>query len=450
MPDSFPPLSRTVSVICAAVGCALLAGACACAFLLRLGGLAQHVSVAVLLLLYAALALFLLGRAKLPASWLGAALLPIGLAIVLRVLCLDHVTYDYRDFLSQWAAFFRDNGGFAAIKQPIGDYNVPYLYFMAAISYLPVPDLYAIKLFSILFDVILAWGGLRLTQALTGRRDGPAGPLVFLALFLLPTVVLNGSFWGQCDSLYGALVLHALACVPDGRPKTSVALLAVAFSFKLQTIFLIPLWGALWLAGRVKFTHLLVFPAAYGATVLPALLLGKPLGDILSVYFNQAGQYTTALTFNAPSVFAFLPYGAEVDQAFWSRAGILTAFVLCLFVLAWARRRRDTLDRDDMMAAAAVLALGVPFFLPYMHERYLFLADVITLVWAFRDKRRIPIAALTELSSLSSYCVYLRLRYTLPLHFAGHIWTMALEAMFILAALVLSLRVLIKPGKKHA
>ena len=148
MPDSFPPLSRTVSVLCTAVGCALLAGACACAFLLRLGGPAQHVSVAVLLLLYAALALFLLGRAKLPASWLGAALLPIGLAIVLRVLCLDHVTYDYRDFLSQWAAFFRDNGGFAAIKQPIGDYNVPYLYFMAAISYLPVPDLYAIKLFS--------------------------------------------------------------------------------------------------------------------------------------------------------------------------------------------------------------------------------------------------------------------------------------------------------------
>ena len=42
-------------------------------------------------------------------------------------------------------------GGFAAVKLPIGNYNAPYLYFLAAISYLPIPDLYLIKLFSILF-----------------------------------------------------------------------------------------------------------------------------------------------------------------------------------------------------------------------------------------------------------------------------------------------------------
>ena len=96
--------------------------------------------------------------------------------------------------ISVWAAFFRDNGGFAAIAQPIGNYNAPYLYFLAAISYLPVPDLYCIKLFSILFDVLLAWGGGRLARCLTG--EGDARPyLAFFLLLLLPTPILNGAYW---------------------------------------------------------------------------------------------------------------------------------------------------------------------------------------------------------------------------------------------------------------
>src|SRR5699024_2263612 len=109
-----------------------------------------------------------------------------------------------------WAATFRDSGGFAAVKLPIGNYNAPYLYFLAAISYLPIPDLYLIKLFSILFDGILAWGGFRLVRHFTpGDKNRPL--LCFCLLLLLPTVVANGAFWGQCDALYGALVLHALS-----------------------------------------------------------------------------------------------------------------------------------------------------------------------------------------------------------------------------------------------
>ena len=93
-------------------------------------------------------------------------------------------------FLSQWAAAFRDGGGFAAVKLPIGNYNAPYLYFLAAISYLPIPDLYLIKLFSILFDVVLAWGGFRLVRHFAPER--PNRPLLcFCLLLLLPTVILK-------------------------------------------------------------------------------------------------------------------------------------------------------------------------------------------------------------------------------------------------------------------
>ncbi|MBU5434152.1 conjugal transfer protein TraL [Pseudoflavonifractor sp. MSJ-37] len=406
---------------------------------LALGGPAAGVAVGLCLLLLAAAALRILRRTVHSPRALLYALLPVGLALFLRALCLDHVTYDYQDFLSQWAAFFRANGGFRAIAQPVGDYNVPYLYFMAAVSYLPFPDLYAIKLFSILFDLVLAWGGLRLVRAIQGPGAG-TGPLaVFLLLLLLPTVVLNGSYWGQCDALYGALVLHAMASALSGRPKGSIALLAIAFSFKLQTVFLIPFWGVLWLARRVKLSQLVtVFPLTYLATILPALLLGKPLRDILGVYLTQAGEYQTALTFNAPSVFSLLPYGAQPWSGL-SAVGIALAFLLCLGMMGWTFFHRDGLSCGDLLAPAAVLALGIPFLLPYMHERYFFLADVVTLVWAVLDRRQIPIAVLCQAASLSSYCVYLRLRYTLPVQLFGRYWTMGLEALCMLTALILAL-----------
>ena len=445
--------SRLLSLACAAGGGALL-------LLLPLwcgswsqGTPAVRLAVALCLLALAALAVLLPGGYGVGGGALLLALLPVGIAFFLRAACLDYVSYDYRDFLSHWAAFFRDNGGFAAIREQIGDYNVPYLYFMAAISYLPVPDLYAIKLFSILFDVVLAWGGFRLARVLA--PDRPAAALTaYLALLLLPTVTLNGAYWGQCDALYGALVLHALACVLDHRPVFSVVLLAVAFSFKLQTVFLLPLWGAFWLCGLVRFRHLLAFPATYFLTAVPALLLGKPLGDILGVYVKQAGQYDQNLVFNAPSVFALLPGDVSLSSGTMSalaKTGIVLAFALCLAVmlpLAWRKHRPDY---SVWMAGAAVLAVGIPYLLPYMHERYFFLADVIALTWACAQRRRLPLALLVQAGSLASYAVYLRLQYNCILQAFGHYWVMPLESLVMLAALIMALvfffRALRSPSK---
>ena len=428
--------------------CALSGGLCLAATVWAAAGLRQgdpldRAGVAVVLLILAGLGILLLHREGAGRRQLLIMLLPIGAAMLLRALCLDYASKDYIDFLAKWYDYFRDNGGFKAIAHSVGDYNVPYLYFMAAISCLKVPDLYLIKLFSILFDVLLAWGGLRLARVLRGRQEGDNVPLIaFGMLLFLPTVVLNGAYWGQCDAIYGALTLHAAASVLEGKNKSSVALLAVAFSFKLQTVFLIPLWGVLWLARRVKFRELLVFPLTYVLTIVPALLLGKPLSDILGVYLNQMGEYSYRLTLNAPSVFQFIPYGLEVNDGVLSRLGILAAAVLVLALLGlglWLGRR---LNREIVIAMAAVLAIGVPFFLPYMHERYFFLADVICVCWACANARRAPVAVLVCGSSLASYCVYLRLKYNCVVTLGGIQFVMGLEALAMLAALAFSAAVL--------
>lgn len=405
---------------------------------LQLGTPTAQAAVGILLLLFAALAVCLLRHENCPSMTTLLLILPIAAALYLRLICLDHQTLDYQSFLTKWAAYFRDNGGFSALKHPIGDYNVPYLYFMAAISYLPVPDLYLIKLFSVLFDILLAWAGLCLSRQLC-RENSPVPLVCFTLLLLLPTVVLNSACWAQCDSLYVSLMLLALSLVLENRPKTSVLLLAVAFSFKLQTVFLIPLWCVFWYTRRVKFPHLLLFPVGYLVTILPALALGKPLGDILGIYLNQVGEYSNYLTLNAPSIFAFLPYKAQVNTVLASALGIGAAFLLVFVLLGLLLWQRKQVTPQLLLTASAVLAIGVPFLLPNMHERYFFLADILTLVWACTDRRRVPIALLVQVSSLSCYSTYLTLQYTLPIQLLGQYYVMAFEASLMLAALAWTL-----------
>ena len=429
--------------LCGAVGGALLAGAVWMCAGLTLGGGGDRLFVALTLLAIAALAVALIWFESRRPDWVLLALLPIGVAMLIWALCLDHASLDYIDFLSQWYKHFKTNGGIEAIAGSVGDYNVPYLYFMAAISYSDVPDLYLIKLFSILGDVVLAWGCLRLTRPLVRGQVGSAAPLIaFGAALLLPTVVLNGAYWGQCDVIYGALAIHAAALTLDGKHKAAIALMGAAFSFKLQAIFVLPLWGVLWLAKKVRFWELWVFPLAYFGTIVPALLMGKPLGDILGVYLNQMGEYPR-LVLNAPSVYQFIPYGTQLNEALASRLGIAAAGILVLALLGLGFWLGNRLDRELVMTVAVVLCVGVPFFLPHMHERYFFLADVFTLCWACANRRRVPAAVLAEGSSLASYLVYLRLKYNFVLTLGEHTFVMPLETLAMLAALVFAMWMLI-------
>ena len=383
-----------------------------------------------------ALALWLLRREGYDRDTLCAMLLPIGLALFLRSVLLPHATLDYQNFLAHWVEHFRQ-GGLAALKDPVGNYNVPYLYMLALLPALPFSDLYGIKLFSILFDVLLAWGALRLVKCLTQDKRAPL--LAFSVLLLLPTVILNGACWGQCDSVWAALCVLALAAALEDRPWRSLALLGLSFAFKLQAIFILPLWLALWLGGRVKFKHLFAFPAAFGLSMVPALLAGKPIGDILGVYIGQTTDSVGwgTLNYNSPSFFSLIPYGTEF-RPLTAKFAIVLAFLFMAVVLCLLLRRRKYLSNAAYVLAGAALSLGVPFFLPYMHERYFFLGGVLLAIFSCACPKHAPAAVAAELASLGGYHAYLIGRYFLFLTLFGVSWTQLTEGLLMTAAVSLT------------
>ena len=128
----------------------------------------------------------------------------------------------------------------------------------------------------------------------------------------------------------------------------------------------------------------------------------------------------------------------EVNETLLSRLGIAAAFALAAALLAVGLIFGRKLDRGIFYIMAVALAVGVPFFLPHMHERYFFLADVLAACWACADRRRVPVCVLTVGASLGSYLVYLRLQYNVVISICGMRFTMAVEGAMMLAALILT------------
>ena len=85
----------------------------------------RFVAAAALALLAAA-ALAILFREGIRGRRLLLCIRPVALAFILRWACMDHMTYDYLDFLSNWATWFREHGGWSAVKDPVENYNAPY------------------------------------------------------------------------------------------------------------------------------------------------------------------------------------------------------------------------------------------------------------------------------------------------------------------------------------
>ena len=351
-----------------------------------------------------ALALLLLWRERIFESKLlfAVAFAFTALALVLRASLLDFQSDDYLAFLAPWTQFFRDNGGFAALRYSLGNYNPPYMYFLALFSYFDISELYLIKLLSVLFDVLLAWACMKLLGLYTGSRAKLLG--IFFAVLYLPTVVINGAYWAQCDSIYAFFGIYALYLGLRGRGCASMVSLAACFAFKLQAVFIIPVFFILLLAKRIRWRQLLVFPVAYIVFMLPALIAGRPFVETMTLYFSQAGTVGDAMNYNAPSLTSMFQWSGNTEGPSMLLIAAAFALVLAAYIAAAVKRRE--LDDTLILGFALLLAMGIPYLLPHMHDRYFFIAGVLAIVLAFRDGRFFPVPLLAELASLHCYYAY--------------------------------------------
>ena len=335
--------------------------------------------------------------------------------VLMRLVWFSVETSDFTDFLRPWTSWYRNNGHLAGLGREVGNYNVPYLVLLALFSYWEVPELYLIKFTSAIFDLLLALTLCRIVLLITAS-ERRAGVCLILTL-VLPTVFLNCSVWGQCDSIYVSLALLSLYFCLAGKPWAGMIALGFSFAFKLQAVFLLPVFLACLLGGRLKLRHLPLFPAAYLLAVSPAIVAGRPVKDVLLFYVSSASSVGSGLNYNSPSMYALPPFYYPADPEGAARLGIILAMVLCLvFALVFILRRKR-IDNRSILFAALLLTCGIPLLLPHMHDRYFYFVDALTLAMACVVPWTAPLVLCSQFASLLGYHAYFYLRYLLPMRY---------------------------------
>jgi Gpi18-like mannosyltransferase len=322
---------------------------------------------------------------------------------------------DYNNFLNPWIGQMQDLSFRKAISAKIGDYNMPYLYVLALISRVNISSLYLIKMVSIAFDVILAYYVMKIVSLKFNNINVEIA--AFVAILGVPTVILNGAFWAQCDVIYSTLAIASLYYGCTGKNVKCLVFYGLAFSVRLQAIFMAPVLIVFLFTKKIKATSLWIPVLTFYVTLIPALIAGKPFVRTFSIYFEQMKSYPE-MSLNIPNIYVLL--GSVKFENFNFAAIFLTGVaVASLLYFLYLNREKITLPVDYVSIALA-FALLMPLLLPRMHERYFFLADVLSVVFVFFNRKRWYFAPIIILGSFMTYSKFLIGRnYIVPMEYAS-------------------------------
>jgi Gpi18-like mannosyltransferase len=217
--------------------------------------------------------------------------------------------------------------------------------------------------------------------------------------------------WGQNDSVYASFALLSLYFVIRDRPALAAFSFGIAFSIKLQSLFIAPvIVGYLIAKGKRGWSLLFVIPLVYVATLIPAFAAGGSFTDLLFTYVRQSVEYPE-LSLHAPSVFSFVDDSklSAFTNTMLSYAGLTVAFATAVYTLVTTvyHSTLGNVVAQKILFLALLAAVTVPFFLPHMHERYFYLADILSTLFAFSFPRYWLVPILVVGASFFSYLPFL-------------------------------------------
>lgn len=317
-------------------------------------------------------------------------------SLVAHYLAWPLVAYDVGRWLLPWFNHITSHGQLGAFSVPFSNYTPPYLYLLSITSLFEglLPAVTLIKLLSVAGTAALALAVRSLLVA--ARAERPAETAFFV--FIIPSVLLNAPILAQCDAMWSAACVAAVAEAVRRRIVPMLVWCGVAIAFKAQAAFIAPFIIAFLLSERTPLRLWAIPAIVYVAAMAPAWALGWPAADLAMVYLRQAEYFNTVGNASTPWIAIGAFFGKASMGVFW--VGYAAALLATgLYLAAFARRRLPT---RELLAAALLSSIMLPYLLPKMHERYFFLADILAFAFACcaRDRQSLLVAIAVQLASV--------------------------------------------------
>ena len=334
------------------------------------------------------------------------------LSILIRLSVRHVITGDWTAWWELWFAELYE-GGFKAIAGDWYDYAPPFVYLLWIITILPINCMTGFKGMMSGFDFMAAIVGALTVYELTKSKKKS---IITYAVFMLsPIFIVNSTLWAQCDMLPMFWVMLCTYFIIKDRPCLGMFFFGVAFAFKLQPLWLLPMFVILWLNKKVKIQHFLWLPVNYFIGIIPAWLAGKPLWECLNVYLSQTTEEMWALVLKYCNIYYWIGTDKFIEE--YHTAGIWLTLGVFMIVLYYMGRKKLKITKEFVLLLGAFFGLLAPFFLPHMHERYSFFAEVFLLLYVIVKPSKFYLFVLQSLVAFMGYSVFLAQDWSLPLDY---------------------------------
>ncbi|MCR5674530.1 MAG: hypothetical protein K6G16_02360 [Lachnospiraceae bacterium] len=335
------------------------------------------------------------------------------LSVIIRLELAPKTSWsgDYLYCIAPWVEEYRKLGFVKGLASEITNYYIPYNIIFALSALCPTEAWVPISIISCAAEYLMIYYAFRILTYLGGEKATFPAAFAVLLLLYLPPVILNGAFWKQCDAIYAAFGMMSLYYLLTEKYYRAFLFLSIAFVFKLQIILLFPVFLIAYFCGKNYSILLwLRIPVTYLEAGLPAILCGRPPAEVYAIYLNQSDEYHY-MFMNTGNLYRLL----RSDYEALSHAAILATVAFLAFLFYYVYRRREAVTDRMLLMLAGLTGYACFLFLPAMHERYDYLPIIlVTLYYAYYDKKKLYIPAVMVLVTSVMYCAYLFGGNTLP------------------------------------
>lgn len=317
------------------------------------------------------------------------------LGLVMRCLGLNCQSSDL-GVLTRWYQELLEAGpSIDALYSFRGDYPLSYIFIIWLLTKVPIDFTYTIKFASIILDYLMAFLFGKVAETIYPAKQ-KSFCLGYSIVMFLPTVVMNSAFWGQSDCFYGAFVMGVLLCLLKEKYPQMMIFLGLAFSYKLQTVFILPfLLMYYWTERKFSARLFLIVPAVMIGMHIPAMVAGYSPMIAFSQFMGQSGAY--------PYLYYFYPnfwffFQAQPYFRFGMSATFMTITALLIFVVLLVKKN-VRITNDRVLPIAMWIMFTCVMFLPAMHERYTYMPEILACLYGIKHPKKIwlPIGLLVAI-----------------------------------------------------
>ena len=335
------------------------------------------------------------------------------IALAIRIACFPTTSKDLNTYLLPWCDIIKSNGTKAFLDTYPAHYNysMAYFYILAFVSKVGsnhTQFTYLIKAFSVLFDFSLAFVIGLISYNVTKRKN----TFVYgysLAL-LIPSVFLNSSAWGQCDSIFTFFIALCLYLIIKNKNNYAMLSYGLAIGLKFQAIFFLPIILFLVVKNKIKFTSLLLIFVSFIGINLFSVFLGADLYTaLIRSYIEQLQSFGNA-SLNFPNLYVLVnDFFADGGVKQKTSLIVFLCFTLAVvfIIFTYLTRKNFTITNDLLIKLSILFVTVIPYFLPRMHDRYLYIADILFAVLVATNFKKVYLGFLVWYPSLRCYSDYL-------------------------------------------